>query len=74
MSPLVVIDHDRLEALMAAQVLDTNELARRSGIHRITIGGIRRGDYRPARATIRKIAAALGVEPSEITRVETLAS
>lgn len=62
------IDFEKLDALMADRAWDLAELSRQSGVHRVTIYALRRGDT-PARRTIRRIAEALGVVPSAITTV-----
>lgn len=48
--------------------LSTRELAEKAGVAADTIWRIEGGDYKRLRpATMRKIAAALGVHPSDVT-------
>jgi transcriptional regulator with XRE-family HTH domain len=41
-------------------------LASKADIHRTYIGGIERGERNPTLATIHRLAAALGVQPSQL--------
>lgn len=48
--------------------LSQEELAGRCGVHRTYIGSIERGERNVTLATVRKVAAALGVDPLELLR------
>jgi len=69
MKRTVLIDPALVDARMAELSWSASELARRSGVSRPPLYSALRGEN-TSRRTILKIAAALGVEPSEITRVE----
>lgn len=66
---IVKIDGDRLKELRLERFLSRDELAAESGIHRDHIGRLERGeggDSRPP--TVRKLAEALGIDPSELLK------
>jgi transcriptional regulator with XRE-family HTH domain len=46
--------------------LSQEELAHRSGMHRTYLGGIERGERNPSYTNIRRLAAALEVNASEL--------
>ncbi len=71
MPQTIQIDRAKLDALMTRQCLDFPELARRSGVHVLTMRRVANGRQMPRRATIRKLATALAVEPGEITKEES---
>jgi transcriptional regulator with XRE-family HTH domain len=56
----------RLQEIRERQFLTQQELADLAGVAKVTIARIETGVTRPSFATIRKLAAALGVEPAEI--------
>jgi transcriptional regulator with XRE-family HTH domain len=56
----------RLRAIRDAQFMTQDELAERSGVHQVTISRIEQGDVEPRYKTIKRLAAALGVEPGEL--------
>jgi transcriptional regulator with XRE-family HTH domain len=57
----------------AARRLSQEELAHRSGMHRTYLGGIERGERNPSYTNIRRLAAALEVNASELlARAERL--
>ena len=61
------VEVEKLKELRKTKVLSLGELAQRAGVHRNTVARIEKGD--PAYpATIRKIARALEVEPSELVK------
>jgi transcriptional regulator with XRE-family HTH domain len=55
-----------LRELRQAQLLSQRELAAKAGVAAKTIADIETGKIRPHPATLRKIAAALGVGPSAL--------
>ena len=56
----------RLREYRLAQVLTQAELARAAGISKTTLNQVEQGKH-PARiSTVRKLAAALGVDPTEL--------
>ena len=57
----------------SARHLSQEELAHRSGMHRTYLGGIERGERNPSYTNIRRLAAALEVNASELlARAERL--
>lgn len=65
----VEVNTDRLRALRRKRVLTLRELGERAGVSKDTISRIERsGTAYPS--TIRKLAEALGVDPSELVRDE----
>ena len=66
---VVKIDGEKLQEIRLAKFWSRDELAAKAGIHRDHIGRLERkegGNSRPP--TIRKLAEALGIEPSELVR------
>ena len=64
------VDVQKLRELRRRRVLTLRELEEESGVSYNTIWRIENG-YREARpSTIRKLAAALGVEPQELLKIE----
>ena len=59
-----------LKELRATQFLTQRELAEKSGVGVATIVRIEKGTHSPTFRTIKRLAAALGVEPSEIAKRE----
>jgi len=58
---------DRIRYLRTRRVLTMKELADRAGLPRWrTVADIEAGRQRPRPSTLRKIAAALGVEPADL--------
>jgi HTH-type transcriptional regulator, competence development regulator len=57
---------ERLRELRRQQFLSQAELARRSGIHKLTILRLENGASLPQGRTVRRLAEALGVQPSEL--------
>ncbi len=63
------VNRDKLRALRAHQVMTLDELSKESGVTLNTIWRLESGYSKSARpSTIRKLAAALGVEPSELVK------
>jgi predicted transcriptional regulator len=57
----------RLRTVRLAKMLSQEELADRAGVSRVAITRLERGDIDARFATVRKLAKALGVEPTELT-------
>ncbi len=69
--PGMEVDEVKLKELRERQVLSLSELEERSGVDRQIIWRIESGYQRGAhQKTIRKLAAALGVEPYELVKSE----
>ena len=60
-----------LKQLRESQFLTQRELAAKSGVGIATIVRIEKGGRRPNFRTIKRLAAALGVEPSELAKHES---
>lgn len=54
---------DKLRRLREERFLSQAELARRSGIHKLTVQRLEAGTTSPYSRTVRQLADALGVEP-----------
>lgn len=65
-----VIKLSRLRAIRERKALTQNELADMAGVSRQTVVKIE-GGLEPRPPTIRKLAAALGVEPQDLMEPET---
>ncbi len=50
--------------------MSIGDLSAESGVHRNTISRIENGNAEARTSTIRKLAKALGVEPTELVKVE----
>ncbi len=59
-----------LKKLREQHLLTQAELGKRAGVHRDQVSRIERDEVEPRFSTIRKLAAALEVEPSELVRGE----
>lgn len=57
----------RLRELRETQLMTQAELAERAGLTQATISFLETGKTRPQLRTVRKLAAALGVEPAALT-------
>ena len=66
MHPLVVYIGSRLKQFRDERFLSHRELARLAGVSPTTVLSIEKNETEPQRRTIRKLAAALGVKPSEL--------
>lgn len=64
----VEVDGEKLRALRKQRVLSIQEVADRSGLHRNVISKLERNKGGAWPESIRKIAAVLEVEPSELIR------
>lgn len=67
-SPLRV-DSKALREARARVALTQDEVAEKAGIHPVTYCRVETGQQPPLAKTVRKIASALGVEPSEIVSI-----
>jgi transcriptional regulator with XRE-family HTH domain len=61
---------DRLRDLRKRRLLTQEQLAERSGVGIATIVRVERNQVEPRGSTIRKLAAALDVEPEELVKTE----
>lgn len=61
-----VIDGDKLRAARRAQVLSIVELAQRTNLSKSLVGAIERGESGASEATIRTLAGALNLRPSDL--------
>ena len=57
---------ENLRRLRLEQFLSQAELARRAGVHALTITRLEAGTTTPSTRTVRALADALGVEPREL--------
>lgn len=57
---------DRLRQIREERFLSQAELARRSGVHKLTVQRLEAGTTSPYSRTVRQLAEALGVEPQEL--------
>ena len=64
---------ERLRTFRVERFLSQRELARQSGLHPITLVRLEGGVTAPSTRTVRALAAALGIEPAELTRPEEVA-
>ncbi len=64
----VVYVGDNVRELRTLNALTQEELAGRAGITATALSRIERNEAEPRPSTIRKLAAALGVEPRELIR------
>ena len=62
-----------LRRLRLASFLSQAELARQSGLHTLTISRLETGRARPSTRTVRALAEALGIAPSELATPEEVA-
>jgi len=63
---------DRVRELREAAFLTPSELATKAGISRNTLYRIESGDYSAFPKTVRKLADALGVPPTDLVSMEEL--
>ena len=56
----------RLRELRLRRALNQRELAARAGLTQATVVALERGRSEPRPSTLRKLAAALGVDPGEL--------
>ena len=60
----------KLRALRERRFLSQRDLEELSGVSHVTISRIEQGYRKPWPRTARKLAAALGVQPEELVKVE----
>ncbi|MDP9440018.1 MAG: helix-turn-helix domain-containing protein [Actinomycetota bacterium] len=65
------VDVGKLKELRQRRVLTLHELGERSGVSYNTVWRLENGKTGAQPRTIRKLAAALGVEPEELVRVRS---
>jgi transcriptional regulator with XRE-family HTH domain len=66
-APVVYIG-DRLRELREQRAMTQRELARAAGISPNTVAVLERSKAQPNMSTVRKLAQALGVDPSELVK------
>jgi len=64
---------DNLRRIRLSRFFSQAELARRSGVHAITITRLEAGRTAPSTRTVRALAAALSVAPGELATPEEVA-
>jgi transcriptional regulator with XRE-family HTH domain len=64
---------DNLRRIRLANFLSQAELARRSGVHALTITRLESGRTAPSTRTVRALAEALGIQPGELATPEEVA-
>ena len=64
---------ENLRRFRLEQFLSQRELARRAGVHAITIVRLEAGATAPTTRSVRALATALGVEPRDLTTPEEVA-
>jgi transcriptional regulator with XRE-family HTH domain len=64
---------ENLRRIRLARFLSQAELGRRSGVHAITITRLESGRTAPSTRTVRALAAALDVPPSDLATSEEVA-
>ena len=64
--PVVVYIGERLKATRTRRLLTQDELAERAGVSQSTIANIERDNAEPQFRTIRKLAKALDIDPTEL--------
>ena len=64
--PVVVYIGERLKAARTRRLLTQDELAERASVSQSTIANIERDNAEPQFRTIRKLAKALDIEPTEL--------
>ncbi|GEM_PF-1513382 len=65
---------ENLRRLRLERFLSQAELARRAGMHAITITRLEAGDRAPTTRTVRALADALGVEPRDLAAPNEVAA
>jgi HTH-type transcriptional regulator, competence development regulator len=66
MSRWQTVDGDRLRELREDRMLSQSELAKMAGTTQAAISGFERGERKAQPRTVRRLAEALGVEPTEL--------
>ncbi|HEX8969108.1 MAG TPA: helix-turn-helix transcriptional regulator [Chloroflexota bacterium] len=64
---------ERLRRIRLERFLSQAELARRSGVHALTVTRLESGRTAPSTRTVRALAQALGVQPGELASPEEVA-
>jgi transcriptional regulator with XRE-family HTH domain len=64
------VNVDRLKTLRRLRAMSQEELAEQSGVGRATISRIERGETGAHGRTLRRLAAVLGVDVSELVKIE----
>ena len=64
---------DNLRRLRLERFLSQGELARRAGLHALTLTRLEAGSTAPATRTVRALADALGLEPRELATPDEVA-
>jgi transcriptional regulator with XRE-family HTH domain len=64
--PVVVYIGEKLKEIRTKRLLTQDELADKAGVSQSTIANIERNNAEPQFRTIRKLAKALDVEPTEL--------
>ena len=64
---------ENLRRLRVERFLSQRELARRAGLHPVTLTRLEGGAAAPSTRTVRGLAAALGVEPGDLTTPDGVA-
>ena len=64
---------DNLRKFRIEQFLSQAELARRAGLHALTVTRLEAGSTAPATRTVRSLAAALGVAPQDLATPDEVA-
>ena len=64
--PVVVYIGEKLKAARTRRLLTQDELAEKAGVSQSTIANIERDNAEPQFRTIRKLARALDIEPTEL--------
>ncbi|MDP9474499.1 MAG: helix-turn-helix domain-containing protein [Actinomycetota bacterium] len=64
--PVVVYIGEKLKQVRSRRLLTQDELAQKAGVSQSTVANIERNNAEPQFRTIRKLAKALGVDPTEL--------
>jgi transcriptional regulator with XRE-family HTH domain len=64
---------ENLRRLRVDRFLSQRELARQAGLHPVTLTRLEAGAAAPSTRTVRGLAAALGVEPGDLTSPDEVA-
>jgi transcriptional regulator with XRE-family HTH domain len=64
--PVVVYVGDRLKEIRTRRLLTQEELAEKAGVSAATVVNVERNNQEPHFRTIRKLAQALDVDPTEL--------
>ena len=64
---------ENLRRLRVERFLSQRELARRAGLHPVTLTRLEAGAAAPSTRTVRGLAATLGVEPRDLTAPDEVA-